>query len=283
MTGHYQLAEIVEMENPLLLDAGVSSSNGFYWWLGGIKIPEQLERDKMKEEIHRLDYFVSLLKNPHARTIEKVCEELSKIARHVANVRKFIFGGYDSEEYPDEEILLEELEASALSLWQTSKKATTCKRGDRLLSSNIENFSAMLKLLAPVLEIKRDYHKKYGNHKANGTSDSDTDEYISATLYELFLSGKTPAIATKDTDILRFLTQTPAVLCSNEFSPAKQDLKEAVCNMGFKVYFSNPSSEEFKAIQVKPNSYECQAIRDSRISQEDKRKIREFWAQIRSR
>jgi len=230
------LEEVLKEKDIVLVDGSTNGHSNFYWYLGGIDKPIQIDLSRVEEEIFRVNQFSELLLKPNVRTIPQVTEELSCLKDMVEKNKKHIF--YKARVNCEEERLkLDELSEAIFRMTSYSKGREISKTEAGVLNGNLEKLFEIVSILSEELHLKRDSNLKYGRSHPKDWKDKKTDEYLVAFAYSLMLQNKKSAILTGDTDLIRLMGVCTKIIGCEEFLPTNQVFRESVLKNSYGVYF----------------------------------------------
>jgi len=251
------LDEALSEKKLILADGSIKGGNNeFYWYLGGIKRPNQLDLVKVQTEIDGLNQFSNILLRDNVRTIAQVTQELSCLPEMINKNIKYIFYRTEKNNYLEERAKLSELHQSAFNVVKCSKSKEISKTEAGILNGNLENYFEMIRTLDEVLGLKRDSNELYQMHHPDDWEDKHTDEYLVAYAYCLNIANKNCGILTSDTDLIRLMGACTEILGGDEFLPFNEIFRYKMSKNGHGIYFKKNSQEKYeKAIDFTEERY----------------------------
>jgi len=283
------LEQVLNKEEIVLVDSCVKGGNGFYWELGNTKTPQKLDLliPQIEMEIKSLRALTLILAHPNIATIEEVCNEYLRISKHVGTCIQFLCARGLNEDFSEARDKLQELNNTAFNLWKQANRSQLCKRNGFVNNTVYGLFFEMVKTLEDKIHIKKDTTDLYMDHISEASKDSVTDEKIIACLFSLVMTGRSPAVATGDTDLIKLLGISSKMICCNQFSPYNFDFCSLLKDPGVKLYFTKDRVKYELAVdsQREPGRYmNNHDFSISRIDKEEndmiKLRFREIWKSI---
>ncbi|MDP3027552.1 MAG: hypothetical protein Q8N63_07645 [Nanoarchaeota archaeon] len=239
-----KLTEILNSDNIdlVLVDTSIQDDDNFGWDIYESTKYSSLDVESLTKEIAVVMQVKGVLENPKTRTIKAVTKEFRSFEQVINNKIKAFSEGYlpknkkikikikkrDNEPRYKLELLQEEAyETRMLS------QAKELKVED----NNYELLLNMIKLIEPVIKIKRDMGFVYGFHEKDRARTSDTDERLTAALYWLSLfSGKSSCLITKDQDFASLSSIIPGLIGSGYFLPYNEFFRKRIIENPFRIY-----------------------------------------------
>ena len=196
----------------------------------------------LEKEIESIKQAKEVLENPKTRTIRATTKELKDFEKIINSKIKDFSEGYLSKNRkirtkikkrdikPKNKLNLLQNEAYNLRRISYFKEL-------KIKDNNYELLLDMIKLIEPIIKIKKDRDFMFGFHDKDQSRDSDTDERLTAALYWLSLfSDKSSCLITNDEDFAGLSRIIIRLIGSGSFLPHNEFFRKRIIENPSKIY-----------------------------------------------
>lgn len=247
-----KLTEILNSDNLdlVLVDTSIQEDSSFGWNIYETANYSCLDVESLTKEIAIVRQVKNVLENPKTRTIKAVTKEFRNFEQVINNKIKAFSGGYIPK---NKKIRIKikkrgnEPKCKLELLQEESYKTRMLSQAKelKLEDNNYNLLLNMIKLIEPVMRIKKDMAFVYGFHKEDRARVSDTDERLTAALYWLSLfSDKSSCLITKDQDFASLSSIIPGLIGSEYFLPYNEFFRKRIIENPFRIYKKNSKDDE---------------------------------------
>ena len=240
-----KLTEILGSNNIdlVLVDTSIESSHDFTWGIyecrGGYR---NLDKKQLEKEAEIISNLKSVLEHSKSHTISAVTKEL-RVFEQIINtkMRYLSHGPLPKKKKTRTEIKRRNAESQiVLRLLQDELYRTRRMSYAKELKIEDKNYNLlldMIKLIEPIIKIKKDLSFVLGVHNEDRARDSDTDERLTAALYWLSLfSDKSSCLITGDRDFVGLSGIITRLIGSDSFLPHNEFFRKRIIENPFKIY-----------------------------------------------
>ena len=138
----------------------------------------------------------------------------------------------------------------------------------------------MAKLISQELNLKRDTTYLKGERETDMSKESDTDERLVATLYNLSSSEKSSCLLSQDMDFARLLGVVSRMVCSDAFLPYNKNFRKRLIQNPFRLYVREIKTRAYK-LTIQSSEIICdKEFKIGNVKQEKSEEIKQEIAQI---
>ena len=247
-----KLTEILDSDNIdlVLVDTSIQEDSDFSWDIYESTKYSSLDVELLTKEIEIMKQVKEVLENPKTRTIREVTKEFRSFEEIINSKIKAFSGGY----IPKNKKLRTKIKKrdnepkSQLDILQNGlyniRKLSYAKEL-KIEDNNYKLLLNMIKLIEPLIKIKKDMGFALGFHEEDRARASDTDERLTAALYWLSLfSNKSSCLITKDQDFASLSGIIPGLIGSGSFLPYNEFFRKRRIENPFRIYKKNKKDDE---------------------------------------
>jgi len=235
-----ELTEILDSEDRIVVDASIQGGNNFTGDIYESKRYSHLNVDLLKRQIRVIRQLKDILENPKTATISATTEELRDFEDVINNKRGYFSSHPPKKKKKTRIQRINERPQSQLTLLQTelySTRRASYLKELRIEDNNYKLLLNMIKLIEPIIGIKKDRGFLLGFRDEDKSRNSDTAEKLTAALYWLSLfSCKSSCLITKDQDFEGLLSIITGLIGSDSFLPHNEFFRKRITENPFRLY-----------------------------------------------
>jgi hypothetical protein len=226
----------------VLVDASIKGSHDFAWDIYESINYSHLDADKLEKEVELMQEIKRVLENPKTRTISGITEELKGFEKIINNKIKYFSSHYIPKNKKTKARIKRRNTKSQEQLILLQNKLYNIRRLSyakelKIEDNNYKLLLNMIKLIEPIIKIKKDMSFVLGFHDEDKSRASDTDERLTAALYWLSLfSDKSNCLITKDQDLPRLSGIVTSLIGSESFLPYNEFFRKRIIENPFRIY-----------------------------------------------
>jgi hypothetical protein len=254
------LKHILDSKKLILVDGSIKAGSNLCWKMYDTCRYHHLDADEIIEATLNAAELEEILLHENTYTINSVTEEIKEFERILGDKLVNLTQGIKLKSSKERakrkqkgekgRQALSELQERIYSIRRLAQSSEIDKFPEFKDISNFENsrfdyLLRMVKLVAKEANLKKDYSFAMGEHKADNSQESDTDERLATTIYQLCLAGKTPCLLAQDSDFIRLLRAGTNLICSDSFFPYNKELRDKLVEHPFEFYYRDLESEEY--------------------------------------